>query len=230
MKIKVITKAVSILLLGCVMAGCNHFDDPDSYDHNIAITDIYVELTSLTLVAGGTQTITFWPLPANADPMKLDWTSSNPDVATIDRWGRLATYSAGTATLTVSSGNISKQVVVTVTLNRSIVAGAYTGSAQITGFINTTVSANVQIDSGDDEGKVMLTLDANVPGIGMLTIAGDQNLEETSPGIFTLSGNATLLGMGIDLTVEGTYVQESNTLTLELVSPGFVSINVTAAK
>jgi uncharacterized protein YjdB len=98
-----------------ILAGCGDYPPADSYDRNAVITDIYVELTSLSLTAGASQTITFWPLPANADIMKLSWESSDPAVATIDRWGRVSALKAGSVTLTVSSGAIAKTVSLTVT-------------------------------------------------------------------------------------------------------------------
>ena len=234
MKIKIIINAVCIFLLGCVMAGCNNFDDPDTYDRNAVITDIYVETSSLTLIAGGSRTITFWPLPANADPMKLEWTSSNPSVVTIDRWGRLTTHSAGTATLTISSGTVSKTVGVTVTPDPSdlaaFVVGNYSGTAQISGLVlNENVSnVSVKLDRIDTKSeKVDLTLTATT-SMGLITIIGEADLEKVSNG-YTLNGNASLTGMA-DFTVTGSV--EDGTLTLDLDSeiPGFVIISITATK
>ena len=108
-------KTKFIFLLACVMAGCNDFAPVDSYDRDAAITDIYVEIASLSLEVGASQTITFWPLPANTDIMKLTWESSDPTVATIDRWGRATAVKAGTASFTVSCGSVSKSVSMTVT-------------------------------------------------------------------------------------------------------------------
>ena len=234
MKIKIITNAVYILLFACVVAGCNNFDDPDSYDRNATITDIHVELSSLTLTAGATQTITFWPLPAYADPMKLEWTSSNPSIVTIDRWGRLATHSAGTATLTVSSGTVSKAVNVTVLPDpsdlASFVVGNYIGSAQLSGFIDRNISGvSATLGRvGSGQTTVNLAVVANVPDLGgALTISGDQKLEESS-GAYKLSGEATLLGMGNKFIVNGTV--RGNTFELELVAENFLSISLTAVK
>jgi uncharacterized protein YjdB len=97
-----------------MLAGCGDNPPTDSYDRDAVINDIYVEITSLSLTAGASQTITFWPLPANADIMKLTWESSDPTVATVDRWGRVAALKAGSVTLTVSAGSIGKTVALTV--------------------------------------------------------------------------------------------------------------------
>ncbi|MDR2138699.1 MAG: Ig-like domain-containing protein [Tannerella sp.] len=115
MKVKCIKKVLCLLLFAWVMAGCNKYGTVDSYDRNAAITDIYVEISSLSLEVGASQTITYWPLPANADMMKLTWESSDPTVATIDRWGRVTALKAGTTVFTVSSGTVSKTVSMTVT-------------------------------------------------------------------------------------------------------------------
>jgi uncharacterized protein YjdB len=115
MKTKTVMKAIYIFLFACVMmAGCNKYDPIDIYDRNAPVKDIYLELSTLTMVEGSTYTITFWPLPANTDITKLSWTSSNPDVATVEWWGLVYAHKAGTATLTVSSGAVSKTVSLTV--------------------------------------------------------------------------------------------------------------------
>ncbi|MDR1525083.1 MAG: Ig-like domain-containing protein [Tannerella sp.] len=109
-------KGLSILLFAwLLLAGCESNPSIDSYDRNAAITDIYVDISSLSLEVGASQNITFWPLPANADIMKLAWTSADPAVATVDRWGRVTAVKAGTTALTVSSGTVSKTVSMTVT-------------------------------------------------------------------------------------------------------------------
>ncbi|MDR2765822.1 MAG: Ig-like domain-containing protein [Tannerella sp.] len=115
MKLKCIAKAVCLFLFAGMMAGCNSYAPVDSYDRNAAVTDIYVEISSLSLEVGASQTITFWPLPANADIMQLSWTSADPSIATVDRWGRVSAVKAGTTILTVSSGTVSKTVSMTVT-------------------------------------------------------------------------------------------------------------------
>jgi hypothetical protein len=103
-----------MILLAGMLTGCEDAPSPDSYDRDLAVTDIYVEGTSLTLELGASQTITYWPLPANADITKLEWVSQNPAIATVDRWGTVNAASGGTTTLTVSAGTVSKSVSVTV--------------------------------------------------------------------------------------------------------------------
>jgi hypothetical protein len=107
-------KGLSVLLFAWLLVGCESVPSIDSYDRDAAITDIYVEISSLSLEMGASQTVAFWPLPANADIMKLTWESADPSVATVDRWGRVTAVKAGTTTLTVSSGTVSKMVNMTV--------------------------------------------------------------------------------------------------------------------
>ena len=236
MKVKIITKIVCIFLFACVMNGCNDFKDPDSYDRNIAIRDIYVEVSTVELIIGGKQTITFWPLPANADPMKLEWTSSDPTVATIDRWGRLATLKEGTATLTVSSGTVSKTVSVTVKPDPDdfarFVIGDYSGTALLNGagFTDVTVpGVSVSLERiGTSQSTVKLTVVAEAPGMGELTISGTQTLAASTNG-YTMSGTAASTGLP-DFTVTGTVNPTTGAVTVNLVVPSIITIAVTAAK
>ena len=235
MKVKIITNAVCVFLFACMMVGCNNFPDPDSYDRNIAITDIYLEVSSVRLIVGGSQTITFWPLPANADPMKLEWTSSDPSVATCDRWGRVATLKEGTATLTVSAGTVSKTVSVTVLPDPAdfarFVVGEYSGTAALAGMLNIPELPGVSVSLervGSSQSIVKMTLVASVPGFGVLTISGDQTLAEAS-GVYTMNGTASLPGM-TDFTVTGTVNATNGALTADLVSPGVLTIAVSATK
>jgi hypothetical protein len=111
-----IISVISVLLLGWSLSGCGDgFAYEKDIDKDAVVKDIYVEVSSLSLEVGASFTIQFWPLPANADIMKLTWVSQNPEIATIDRWGRVSAVSAGTTTLAVSAGSVSKSVNITVT-------------------------------------------------------------------------------------------------------------------
>jgi len=111
-------KIITIFAAGLLLAGCR--GDKDSWyeiDSSIPITGIYVNVESLTLEKKATTTINYYPLPATADITQLVWETSDPAVATVDRWGRVKAVQVGEATLTVSTGSISKSIPITVTGN-----------------------------------------------------------------------------------------------------------------
>jgi hypothetical protein len=116
MKITNVSKGFCILLMA-VGFSCNEYAPVDNIDRELAISDIYIELTSLTLEVGATQNIMYWPLPANADITQLTWESSDPTIVSVGRWGQVTALSPGSATLTVGNGTVSKTVSVTITGN-----------------------------------------------------------------------------------------------------------------
>lgn len=105
-----------MIALACtvVMTGCGNDDDGGE----VALTDITVSPSSVSLLVGGTQKVTATPVPANAAGVSFVWTSQNESVATVDQTGLVTVRSEGTTTVTVSSGNISKQVPVEGTVER----------------------------------------------------------------------------------------------------------------
>ena len=71
----------------------------------VAISSINVNLASAELVAGETTEATAAVLPANATLPFVDWTSSNPEVATVDRDGIVTAVGTGTADITAIAGD-----------------------------------------------------------------------------------------------------------------------------
>ncbi|RDU47581.1 hypothetical protein DWU89_18905 [Parabacteroides acidifaciens] len=108
----------SIGLFLCVILGfaCNRYADFDYFDRDAVITDIYTNISEAVLAPGGIQQVTYWPIPANADPMKLKWTTSNSEVAIVNEWGVITAVGKGSADIIVSDGSISKTILVTVNL------------------------------------------------------------------------------------------------------------------
>lgn len=112
---------LSIAALG--LAGCNPaassstISNSESTSEKIAVSDITLSASSLSMMKGETQTITATVLPENATDKSLTFASDNESVATVTNEGVVAAVSKGSATITVSSVSnpaISKTVAVTV--------------------------------------------------------------------------------------------------------------------
>jgi hypothetical protein len=71
----------------------------------VAISSISVSLASAELIFGETTEATATLLPANATLPFVDWTSSNPQVATVDRNGIVTAVGTGTAVITAIAGD-----------------------------------------------------------------------------------------------------------------------------
>mgnify|MGYP001661189844 CR=1 FL=1 len=80
------------------------------------VSSVSLDRTSLTLIPGATSTLTATVLPATAKLKDVDWSSSNPAVATVDENGTVTGVSSGEATVTVKTrdGNFTASCKVNV--------------------------------------------------------------------------------------------------------------------
>lgn len=92
-----------------------------SYSNNV--TGIKTKIKTLNLKVDETNTIEYEITPANADDVKVSWSSSNNNIATVDEYGKVTAKSIGKATITVKTndGGFTAEVTVNVTLNDSVV-------------------------------------------------------------------------------------------------------------
>lgn len=79
------------------------------------VTFVDLNKTTMSLTVGGTETLTAQITANGGVTVAGTWTSSNPGVATVDANGKVTAVGAGTATITVSAGGMSKSCTVTVT-------------------------------------------------------------------------------------------------------------------
>lgn len=93
------------------------FDDIAFSIVKAPITDIELDHAQLSLETGERRALTALITPFEAAGRKLDWTSSNPDVAVVTDTGTIAAMAPGTAVITAASGDdagISSSATVTV--------------------------------------------------------------------------------------------------------------------
>jgi hypothetical protein len=104
-----------------------------------------------------------------------------------------------------------------------IVAGNYLGTADVTGqFTATITDVPVTLEPIDDRtDAVRFTIVAPVPGMGSMTITCDALAIDAADGC-VFSGEAVLAGMGLPVTIDGTYDEATGTLELTLVAAGGV--------
>lgn len=67
------------------------------------VTSITLNQTSLTIHMGETQVLTATVLPSDASNKKVVWTSSDPDIASVDQTGMVTAVSVGICTITCST-------------------------------------------------------------------------------------------------------------------------------
>ena len=82
----------------------------------IAVTDVILNRTSISLHVGAVEVLTAAVFPADAINRNLTWSSSNPDVATVDDNGMVRGISEGTAIIVARAayGAVSTSCIVAV--------------------------------------------------------------------------------------------------------------------
>ena len=137
------------------------------------ITSITLNKSNITLSKGTSETLKATINPSDAtDDKTLKWTSSNPNIATVDNTGKVTAVGGGTATITVKSQNgkeASCEVKVTskiesISLNKSNITLSKGTSETLQATINPSdttddkklvwTSSNPDVATVDEDGKV----------------------------------------------------------------------------
>jgi hypothetical protein len=93
---------------------------------NIPLTAILVSPETVTINVNETKQVTATPQPSDATDVAFSWSSDNGDVASVSSAGVVSGKAKGTTVVTVKSGNIEKEIPVTVNQPFTITVGATT--------------------------------------------------------------------------------------------------------
>lgn len=80
----------------------------------IAVSEVLLNKTSLSLNVGDTETLTVTVLPENATNKSVTWSSSNDSIVTVDSHGKVKAIAAGSAVISATADGVSGQCIVTV--------------------------------------------------------------------------------------------------------------------
>ena len=186
---KTITQTLSALMsltmISVVFFGCGPKEEPlpptPPAPTTVSVTGVSLNKTSLSLVEGGSESLTATVSPDDATNKAVSWKSSDTGVATVDGSGKVTAVKAGSTTITVTTTDGSKTATCSVTVTSKTVS--------VTG---------VKLDNGKLELKAGETsqLTATVDP----SDASDKSLEWTSSDakIATVdaSGKVTAVGVG----------------------------------
>ena len=106
MKVK---KKILFLSVAMLLAGCDKDNAP------VAVSEVTLSRTALTMIVGDTEKLTATVLPEHAGYDGLVWSSNNASVVLVDVEGLVTAASAGNATITATVGGIQAICEVTVT-------------------------------------------------------------------------------------------------------------------
>jgi len=91
----------------------------DKEDETVKVTGVTLNLSTLTVIAGQTATLTATVAPDNAEDKTFTFNSSDPTVASVTNEGLVVGVKVGTATITVTTTDGAKTATCAVTVNQS---------------------------------------------------------------------------------------------------------------
>lgn len=195
----------------------------------VAVESVSLDVTTLSLVKGDTESLTATVSPAKATNKKVTWSSSDKSVATVDDSGKVTAVASGTSTITVTTEDGAKTAtcVVTVTnpvtgltLNKTATSLARGDSETLTYTVTPTdadaytvswKSSNADVASVDNTGKITAVGKGTATITVTLTRTADQTTIEK-----TCAVTVTVPLEGITLNVSSLDLDEGEMAQLSV--------------
>ena len=176
---------ISLTIISVVFFGCGPKEEPlpptPPAPTTVSVTGVSLNKTSLSLVEGGSESLTATVSPDNATNKAVSWKSSDTGVATVDGSGKVTAVKAGSTTITVTTTD-----------------GGKTATCSVTVTSKTVSVTGVKLDNGKLELKAGET--AQLTATVEPSDASDKSLEWTSSdakvATVDASGKVTAVGVG----------------------------------
>ena len=140
-------------LVALLLTGCTPQEEPVNPGGNggnttVAVSEVTLDQTSITLTAGGTATLTATVSPSNATDKTVSWSSSNTSVATVSN-GTVTAVAAGSATITAKAGGKSATCSVTVKAKDVPVTGISIAPTSVSIQVGKTATLTATVSPSD---------------------------------------------------------------------------------
>ena len=160
----------------------------------IPVSSVSVSPATLQMTEGDTETLSATVRPNNATDKSVTWTSSNPNVATVDNNGTVHAAGPGTATITVTTTDGEKTATCAVTVNAATVAvtGVSLNESSLTLEVGNTanLTATVIPSEATDKSVTWSTSNPNIATVenGVVTAIAEG---EATITVTTVDGGFT---------------------------------------
>lgn len=228
---------ISLTMISVVFFGCGPKEEPlpptPPAPTTVSVTGVSLNKTSLSLVEGGSESLTATVSPDDATNKAVSWKSSDTGVATVDGSGKVTAVKAGSTTITVTTTDGGKTATCSVTVTSKTVS--VTGvkldngklelkageTAQLTATVEPSDASDKSLEWTSSDAKIA-TVDASgkvaAVGVGSATIT-----VKTKDGGKTATCAVTVAPVAVEgVTVDPakSEVVEGNTVQLKAtVSP-----------
>ena len=242
MKPKKIIKSVfaATFYLLIIITGCKK-DEPS--EPTIKVTGVTISKTSISMVEGGTETLSATIAPSDATNKRVTWSSDKTDIATVDSNGKVTAVKAGTAKVTVTTDDGSKTAACTVTvttkavsvtgvtLNKSELNIKEGESETLTASVSPTDATNKRVTWKSDKTDIA-TVDSNgkvtavKAGTANITVTTDDGNKTATCKVTVEASNVPVTGISLSRTTLQLTPGSSQTLTAYIEPENATNSNV----
>jgi uncharacterized protein (TIGR02145 family) len=208
-------------LAGAVFSSCS-----EEGQQEIAVTDISLDKTTLTLTVGNDYTLKAMVLPKEATNKEITWTSSNQTVATVDDKGVVTALAKGTTTIIAIAGDKTATCALTVaaaTVDVSDISLDKTSLPLVVGADETLVATVLPANATDKT----VTWTSSATGIATVSNGAVTAVAEGTATITAKAGDKTatctvtvtvaVSDISLDKTTLTLIVGDTETLTATVV-------------
>ena len=129
----------------------------------IGVSSVKINQSNFELKVGESKTLSATVTPSNATNKNIEWSSSNPSIATIDANGRVVAKSQGTAALTVKTidGNHKDSINVTVKPNVISVSDIQVSKSSVSIDVGSSTDVTVNVLPSNASNKTFTCSSSN---------------------------------------------------------------------
>ena len=142
----------------------------------VKVQEVKVSPAELTLVVEGRQSLSVEVIPADAEYTYVEWSSSDPSVASVNKAGTVTAVKEGSAVITATVNGVSGTCRVTVARNLTPVSGIKLSASSLTLGIGATETIMATIEPADAANKNVIwsSSDTKVATVedGLVTAVG----------------------------------------------------------
>ena len=194
-------------------------------DTPVPVTGVSLNKNSLSLTVGGKDTLIATVAPTNASNQKVNWSSSNDKIASVDSSGNVTAVAQGSATITATTEDGQKTATcsVTVTQGNVPVTGVTVSPTSSTVAINGTLQLTANVQPSNATNKAVTWTSSNN---SIATVDANGKVTGKAVGSATITATTTDGKKTASCTV--TVTASTIPVTGVTVSPSSGSVNVGA--
>lgn len=183
-----------VTALAILIAGCTQ--------EQVKVSEVKVTPSTAQITKGGSVSLSAEVLPDNVEDKTVTWTSSSPEIATVDNNGTVTGISLGSATITASCGEKSGYSTITVSAIAVESVTITPSSLEMIEGETASLKAEVLPENADDKTVVWESIDESIA-----TVDTQGNVTAIKPGKTKIMATCGNQGATCDITVSGKPVE-----------------------